>query len=947
MTYNLWYNEFSRDLIRSGAMERLIRQGIIGFTANPTVLERAIGEGTAYDDDLGTLLESESLTALRRLLTDDLQAAADLLRPLYESSEGRGGFVCVDLPPTHTERPETLLSEAIRVFRGVNRPNLMITILGKPTNLTAIEEALFSGVNIHISGVFSLRGYVHVAECYIRALERRALAGENVREVASVVQVDLARVEGLVNHSLENSIRMAQSRADIHRTTLYSALLGKVAAANARRAYDRFQEFFYGERFARLREAGAHIQPILWGAVDPNAPTIAKTEYLNMVGSADTYILTTRQTLDAFAAHPPPPEIPALDMPTAAETLKRAEELEIDLELIARRLQGDEEELFGDAFRKLITRVDGKRKTLMSGFMKRQSLVLGVYQGLVESAMKRLRGQLSITRTWARDPLLWKPSPDDAEALSNRLAWLFLPTDGRTDVQRMVALRNELRAEGITHILLIGMGGSILTGETLWEIFGSQPDAPELVILDTNDPIAIAKAERKLDMVTTCVVVSSRSGKAIETLALLRYVVAKFPEGGAGAHLIAITEAGSPLETEARRLGAREIFLCPPHLVGAYAALSYYGLLPAALCGIDVQGVLSAGAEMQTACAAGVMGNNHPGLWLGALMGTMALQGRDKLALLAAPEIAPLCLWIEPLIAEGLGKDGKSVIPVVAPTPGMPHDYDDDRLFVYLRLENSTENPDESAQRLREAGHPMVTLTLRDRTDVGAEFFRWQFATVVAAMVLGVNPFATPNVDESRRLIHRLLDDYATTRTLPKHAPQQTEGGLRLIAEEGMGRLLRDLAAQRAYRGSALVGALAAFFSLARSGDYVVFMPFFNPDVAQTATLNDIQRRARHVLKRAVMVNIFPRSLHTVGQMHKGGSGKGVFVQLTTDTAPDIAIPGERYTFGVLRAVQADGDFEIFQNQGMRIIRLHCGKDVSAGLRAIEAAIDALAEKQQ
>ncbi|PJF34678.1 MAG: transaldolase [Candidatus Thermofonsia Clade 1 bacterium] len=600
--------------------------------------------------------------------------------------------------------------------------------------------------------------------------------------------------------------------------------------------------------------------------------------------------------------------------------------------------------MYSEAFAKLIARVDGKRKLLSSGFMRRQTLVLGQYQKPVETELARLRAQKSITRTWACDASLWTDSPQVAAQIENRLGWLRLPTDGRIDREVLRAARDESRRAGWRHLVMLGMGGANITAETLYAIFGQQEGFPALITLDSTDPTAIRDVEAQIDLARTCFIVASKSGSTLETLAMLYYFYDKVQNGD---QFIAITDPETRLAEEAQRLGFRAIYYNPTDMAGRYAALSYFGMLPIAMLGLDFERLLDRAAEMALACGANVMGNNHPGLWLGTVLGVLARRGLDKLTLLSSPEIAAFGAWVEQLIAESSGKEDKGIIPISGGTVGLPHDYDDDRLFVYLRLETSAQNPDQAVKMLQEAGHPLVRLDLRDVYDIGAEFFRWQFAAATVGMVLGINPFDEPAVEESKQNTQRLLDAYVQHGALPQSPPAYSEDGVSLFADETTAALLHALRQQQALESSPLSGMLAAFLRLARSGDYIGLLAYLPPRPEYIAQLETLRRQLRHVLRRAVTLGFGPRYLHSTGQLHKAGCDKGVFLQLTVDDPEALPIPNLPYSFSVLKQAQAEGDYEALQSRGRRIVRLHLGADPMRGLAKLEAAIQAIAAKQK
>ncbi|MCC7448972.1 MAG: bifunctional transaldolase/phosoglucose isomerase [Anaerolineae bacterium] len=943
---SIWYDNISREMIQSGEIKRLIDEyGVLGMTSNPTIFEKAIGEGNFYDESILDLIDRDSAMIFDAVAIEDIQHAADILRPVYDRTKGVDGYISLEVSPLLANDTETTLSEAKRLFKAVDRPNLMIKIPGTPAGLPAIEEALFAGVNINVTLLFSVQNYIEVAERYIRALERRLDAGLPVDQLASVASFFLSRIDTLVDKQLENNIRAAQGR-DLDRVSANNQLLGKASIANAKVAYRHFKQLFYGDRFARLREAGAHVQRPLWASTGTKNPAYSDVMYVDSLIGPDTVNTVPQPTLVAFKDHGTAAPTLEQDLDHAQEVLDKLAEVGIDLDRITRQLQVDGVESFIDSFKKLIARIEGKRKLLMSGVMQRQKLVLGIYQQPVEAEIKRLREQKSITRTWAHDASLWKDEPEHVKSITSRLGWLTIATDGRVDRQLLRDLRDESKRLGWQHVVLLGMGGSSLAPEVLWKTFGQQEGYPALIVLDSTDPEAILSVEQTINLDKTLFIVASKSGTTLETLSLQRYFYAKYG-ADAGDHFIAITDPGSKLEGWATDLKFRHTFLNPADIGGRYAALSYFGMVPAALVGLDFDKILDTGAEMQQACSPNVMGNNHPGIWLGAIMAVLATKGRDKITIITSPEIESFGDWAEQLIAESTGKEGKGIVPVTGATVGMPHDYDDDRLFVYLRLDDSRGNPDTQVRMLQEAGNPIVTLELRDRYDIGAEFFRWEFATAVVGMVLAINPFDEPNVTESKHNTNRLLEQFQQTGQLPTGSPVLSQDGVSLYTDAATAKTLQDLCVQYGYNASDLAGLLATFLSLNRSWDYIALLAYLAQTTDNVQALELIRRKLRHTFKRAVTLGFGPRFLHSTGQLHKGGANNGLFIQITVEDKANPAIPEAPYGFSILKQAQALGDLQSLQSKGRRVVRLHLTGDVDKGLHKILDAIYAAAEKRK
>jgi len=536
------------------------------------------------------------------------------------------------------------------------------------------------------------------------------------------------------------------------------------------------------------------------------------------------------------------------------------------------------------------------------------------YQSKLDSALTKLKANKITQRIWDHDHSVWQPDPDE---ILNRLGWLHSPERMLTQHRQVEKVVDAVRAEGYTQALLLGMGGSSLAPEVFRKVFGVRTGFLDLSVLDSTDPDAILEHAQRLDVAHTLFLVATKSGSTVETLSFFKYfynrVVSEVGEPEAGAHFVAITDPGSALVGLAQRHHFRTTFLNDPNIGGRYAALSYFGLVPAALVGVALDTLLERSVSAVHNAAEQA---DNAGVQLGAVLGTLAEAGRDKLTLLSSPSLAALGPWVEQLVAESTGKAGKGILPVTGERLAAPSAYGDDRLFVYLYLEGEA-TPEAALEALCEAGHPLVRIGLRDRYDLGVEFFRWELATAVAGHLLAINPFDQPDVEASKTLARKLVADYAQTGTLPD---VEAAG---LDAE-----------------------ALNAFLAQARPGDYVALQAYVHPTDEADAALQALRTCLQQRLHLATTVGYGPRFLHSTGQLHKGDSGHGLFVQLTSDAVQDVAIPDEAgsptssLSFGVLKAAQALGDRRALLRAGRRVLHVHLGTEVGAGLRRLLEAID-------
>ena len=531
---------------------------------------------------------------------------------------------------------------------------------------------------------------------------------------------------------------------------------------------------------------------------------------------------------------------------------------------------------------------------------------------IVEAALGELAERDAVGRLWARDPALWRPDPAEQRELVDRLGWLSLPRSMRAEVPALERFAEEARREGVRHVVLCGMGGSSLAPEVFRLTFGSAQGCPRLIVLDSTDPGAVRAVDAAIDPAATLFLVASKSGGTVEVAALL----AHFWEaaGRRGDRFCAITDPGTGLERLARERRFRRVFLNPPDIGGRYSALSLFGLVPAALIGLDLGRLLDRAGAEQALCGPDHPAARNPGAWLGAFMGGLARAGRDKLTLLTAPGIAGFGLWAEQLLAESTGKQGRGIIPVVGEPPGPAEAYGEDRCFVALRLDGAgADAPDRAVAALR-GRQPLVVARLADRYDLGAEMYRWEVATALAGALLGIHPFDQPNVQESKDNTSRVLREAQASGHLP---PAPPEVCLEIADAE----------------------AVASFLARATARAYVALQAYLTPGEEVERRLQTLRALLRDHFQVATTLGFGPRFLHSTGQLHKGGPASGVFLQLTYRPMDDLPVPGQPYSFGELIAAQALGDLQSLRARQLPVARVDLGADVLGGLDRLLAAV--------
>jgi len=559
----------------------------------------------------------------------------------------------------------------------------------------------------------------------------------------------------------------------------------------------------------------------------------------------------------------------------------------------------------------------------------------GRLAGEVAWSLEDWKKNNKVARLWQKDASLWSGTDE-----SNWLGWLTITEEQIAHIDVLKQVAEDVKKARFKDALLLGMGGSSLCPEVLRMTFGKMKGFPELHVLDSTDPAQIKAIEAKVDLQRTLCIVSSKSGSTLEPNIYKQYfferVKAKVGEKEAGNHFSAITDPGSKMQQVAEADKFRRIFLGVPSIGGRYSAISNFGMVPAAVMGLDVEKFLKNTEEMVTACGASSAADFNPGVILGTILGVAANHGRDKITIVTSPGIFDLGAWLEQLIAESTGKIGKGIIPVDRERLARPASYGNDRVFAYVRLASKPNKAQDAAvAALEKAGHPVVRITLPSTYNLGQEFFRWEIATAVAGSIIGINAFNQPDVEASKIETEKLTSQYETTGSLPAESPFFEEKGIKLFADE------KNTAALKG--GAKLADVLKAHLSRIGAGDYFAVLGYITMNPANEKTLQTIRHAVRDKKKVATVLGFGPRFLHSTGQAYKGGPNSGVFLQITGDDAKDLPVPGQRYTFGIVKAAQARGDFAVLAERGRRALRVHLGKNLKTGLamltRAVQKAI--------
>ncbi|MCI4324263.1 MAG: bifunctional transaldolase/phosoglucose isomerase [Thermoplasmata archaeon] len=903
-----WLDYIRRSLITSGDLQRMVtNDGITGVTINPTIFEKAIAGSHDYDEALRTLLAHEPhLTPAElyeRLAVEDVRLAADVLRPVFDRTNGRDGFVSLEVAPGLSHDTAGTVAEARRLWAEVGRPNLLIKVPGTPEGVPAIEALLAEGINVNVTLLFSLSQYDAVAQAYLRALARTPHPGT----LASVASVFVSRIDSAVDRVLEASS-----------TPGATALKGRVALANCRIVYARFQGLFTGPVFAGAAGHGAAPQRVLWASTSTKDPTYPDTMYVEQLVGPETVDTIPPATLTAFEDHGIVRGDTVLEGVDAARSLLASlPQFGVDLERITSDLLTEGVAAFLASYANLLSSIAAKKSAVLAAAVDPQSWNLAGADSAVAARLQTWQATRLPDRIWKADPTVWPAAnPQD---VATRLGWLSLPELMHEQLARLALFVEGVRADGIRHVVVLGMGGSSLAPDVFRRMFGPRAGYPELLVLDSTHPQAVTAVRHLIDPKSTLFLVSSKSGTTTEPLSFYRYFWEIVRASGTppGSRFAAVTDPGTPLEKLAREQGFRAVFPALPTVGGRYSALTTFGLVPAALAGVDLLGLLDQAWTMSEACAPSVPAGESPGLGLGAALGELALRSRDKLTFCASAGFAPFPVWVEQLVAESTGKIGRGIVPIVDEPRIAASSYGTDRLFVELQ-EDGHRDVDLAAHtaQLEAGGHPVIRIRVANLLDLGQEFFRWEFAVASAGAIVGINPFDQPDVEFAKELA--------------RQAMAQPSGPGGAAAPPTV----------RADDPTALAAAVRTWAALVRPGDYIGIQAYLPPSDLTWTQLQELRRGCLEQLHVATTLGYGPRFLHSTGQLHKGGPNTGLFLQIVDDPKPDVEVPGAGYTFGQLIRAQSLGDYQALSQKGRRILRVDLGSDRAGGLRRLAEALD-------
>jgi transaldolase/glucose-6-phosphate isomerase len=870
---SLWYDNIQRKLLENGELKAMIERGDIrGVTSNPTIFNNAIAKTNDYDSALVPLAWAgwNAEKIFWQLAVEDIQDACGLFAPLYKETNYGDGYVSLEVSPYLANDTEGTVAQAKQLWERVARPNLMIKIPATKEGIPAIQRTIAAGINVNVTLIFSLERYADVMIAYLDGLEDRLAARRPINSIASVASFFVSRVDTKIDPKLPEG----------------APLRGQAAIANAKLAYEAFGAIFTTRRWEELKLRGARVQRPLWASTSTKNPAYKDTIYVdNLIGS-ETVNTVPPATLDAFRDHGIPELTLIRDLQQARDTFAQLEILGISMNVVTQELESEGVKSFADAFTQLLATIDERRKNAASS--------LGPLAGSVSKHLSQLEADSVPARLWRHDPTLWTTDPAGQKEVMIRLGWLDSPDKARFLVPTYQSFAEGVHKAGIDRVLVLGMGGSSLTAEVLSSLLAAAlRDAPlSLAILDSTDPAQVAETAKSYPPDKSLYIVASKSGGTAEVMAAfnLFWEMSK----GDSSRFIAITDPNTSLETLARERGFLRIFSSDESVGGRFAALTDFGMVPAALLGMDLSRLLDRADWMKRQCDESIPAARNPGMALGAVLAASALAGRDKLTVLADAPLSALAGWIEQIVAESSGKHGKGILPVALEPLGSPEVYGIDRLFVYLRQNGEL---DKNIAELKSAGFPVIELPVTNPHDAGAEFFRWEMAIAVACSVLGVNAFDQPDVQDSKMRTKAKIADYQKTGKLDD---------VDLVPSDG-----KDAKS-----------ALEKFLSGARAGDFVSINAYLPRNGEMIDVIQKLRVAIRAKTKCAVTAGFGPRFQHSTGQFHKGGPNTGLFIQIVADAETDLQIPTQGLSFGTLICAQALGDYEALKAAGRKVLRV-------------------------
>lgn len=903
---SIWYDNIERKMLGDGTMKKMISEGkIYGVTSNPSIFEVALKKSTAYDNVMQSLawagMDCDQIYA--ELVKEDIQQAADLFLPVYEASGGQDGMVSVEINPFYAYDAKKSIEEGRILWSQIGRKNIMIKVPATVEGLDVISELVAEGINVNATLIFSVERYKQVIDAYLTGLEKRLECNESIEKLASVASFFISRIDTAVDQLLDAVIASPSSLA-----AKAEKIKGKIAIANAKIAYQVYLEQFSSERFLQLKQQGANLQRPLWASTGTKNQAYSDTLYVDNLIAADSINTIPPMTLSAFLDHGEARLSIEQDLDETYKEMQLLETLGIDFLAVAKQLEDEGVEKFKQAHLALLDIIESRRISFLQE--------LNGLADHVQASLRKAETNCSVSRIYAHDPTFWTDDENGFEEIRNRLGWLSLPSQQIQLIPELEAFRDEVLSEGFTDSFVLGMGGSSLAPEVISQSIASKQDPGKglrLQIIDTTNPEEISFRCEGVNLTKTLFIVSSKSGGTSETLSAMKYFWSELEKLGVqnpGKNFIAVTDPNTSLQHLAESQDFRKIFNARPDVGGRYSVFTHFGLVPAAVMGIDLYQFLAEAIKAEKQGLEEVNYAANPNLMLGLTIGECAKAGKDKLTFIAEDFAAYLVPWLEQLIAESSGKEGKGILPIEGEPILTSLDYPADRFFVYLSVNGQKR---EFASALIDRGFPVIEIAINDPYQLGIEFYRWEYATAVACALLRVNAFDQPNVQLSKTITKEVIKEFQEKGHLEEGNPSWENNEIIVYGKSLPGLELANN-----------LSDVMDIYGLTVEQNGFISLNAFVPRLVEVEEfLQELRKNLLYQFNKATTLGFGPRFLHSTGQLQKGGQSGGLFITFTKECSVDFEIPGEGMSFGTLQRAQALGDIEALRQKGKRVVRIH------------------------
>lgn len=919
---SLWLDNIQRDMFLNGTLSNLIKNyNITGLTSNPSIFEQAITGSKSYDESLRVLLKN-SLPIDRiaySLMVEDIQRACDLFSDIYKKTNGNDGYVSIEIPPT-IEKKDEIIKWARDLYTRVGRSNVMIKIPATDDGILAEEELIKEGINLNMTLIFSTEVYERVLNAYLNAIDFR-YKNDLDTNVFSVASFFVSRIDTEIDNQLD-IIASKEKNPDTPKKIL--SYKGKAAISNSLIAYSKYLKIFSDENFIRLSRRGFKIQKLLWASTSTKNPNYKDTLYIDELCLKDTINTVPQNTLYSFFDHG------TINKKSIDERISNAEEiikfiisLGVDYNLIMRKLLNDGIYKFLISYNNILKAINEKSKNLNS-----EEAVIKVYNSDINNEIKELSDVNFIKRLYKKDATLWKNDPENTKIIKNSLGWLTLPQEHVKTIKEVEDFTSKILSENqYKYAVLMGMGGSSLAPEVIRSIF-QKDKFLKLYVLDSTNPEWISNVKKEIDIKKTLFIFSSKSGGTIEPNSQFKYFYSELKKKikKPGDNFIAITDKGTSLESLAKKYSFKKIFINQGDIGGRFSALSYFGLIPASLCGCDIKKLASSSKDAMDEI---LTSERNAATVLGSFISKNYLGARDKLTIILPEKMKKFGLWIEQLIAESTGKENKGIVPITTTKILSTDNYDKDRMFVIYQIKNFIDqNTEAMANNLISSGFPVLKIYINDLYEIGKEFYRWEIATSISGYFMKINPFNQPDVESSKQLAKKLLEK-DNFDIKPINHSKTCKLYLANIEFKDEVKNYEQL--------------FIELFNQKQEGTYYSICAYLeNSDRVETI-LENLSHLITRATQSACIYNYGPRYLHSTGQLFKGGANNGIFVILTTKPKKDIKIAGEKYTFGKLCISQAKGDFLALKERKRKVVMIHIeGEDCKNKLFSINKKLENL-----